>query len=678
MRRTKLKCVRPKAPFGTQEAATLAAAGINAAATITGATLGAKAAKEAAQQQANSITNSAIKNADALKRQSENSLTLQQQSQEFVKAQNEENRDIQKQIQMNLQMLAGKENETDRLEAAKIQVKNGGSLGNKQAAYLLRGSYNSTNNLPFVVTDGGGVIPMGTTQEGYSLYQLVGNDHNHYHKTKSGKNKTGVGIRFANGGVIEGEGNQNSNLGELMLVTPNDAKFISKHTLAGFNPAKSVLNGLDPNVAFAIQENIKDTNGISDDGKSDKTYRLALNGTSLNFQYPDDYMRNMLKCGGRVKAKSGRKFDLIGWNVPAPLTPRGLNNTYDAKFNFPAYNMFTLRPTQQMETEHSMPVETRNVPQTMPTEHQVPVDQAINPQSNKNVNTSNLASYLGAGINTLGNVGGALITTIGNRKAGNLLTEANEKAGNIMADAYANLKGIDINSIDKESYRAAHAMPVLRSAYVNVQPELASVERSLQRQRTAINQGSASGAAQLNRLNRAESDAYDQRSRIYGIANKMAEQIKQSNAQRLSQAASENANRDMQVNISRTKDIIDALKYNAEVKNQSILGEAGARSGILTGNARILGNINQTNAQSWANAATNSANSFAKQANANWKADRDIDNIYAGADTSTQVIGSITTNDRNRAKRLYDAFAGIDDPTINNYRRMLNNKFKFK
>ena len=115
--------------------------------------------------------------------------------------------------------------------------------------------------MPFVVTDGGTVIPIGRTPEGYDIYEILGNDHEHYHKAQGGKNKTGVGIKFADGNVIEGEGNQNTNQGEYMLQTPNAAYFISKHSIAGFNPAKAINMGMHPLAAFNIQEQIKQING---------------------------------------------------------------------------------------------------------------------------------------------------------------------------------------------------------------------------------------------------------------------------------------------------------------------------------------------------------------------------------------------------------------------------------
>ena len=257
--RKKAKCGRKKAPFGTQEAAILTAAGINAAASAAAAAIGANATKDAANRQAQATTAAAQRQAQAIKTQTESSKEYQLQAQNFIKDQNTESRELQKDIQMQLQMLTGQQNVNDRLEASKLVVKNGGMT---KPRYSLRG-----NNMAFRVTDGGYVVPIGNTPEGYNLFEIRGNDHEHYHKAPGGKNKTGVGIKFADGNVIEGEGNQNTNQGEYMLQTPNAAYFISKHSIAGFNPAKAVNMGMHPLVAFNIQEQIKQINGIPDDGK---------------------------------------------------------------------------------------------------------------------------------------------------------------------------------------------------------------------------------------------------------------------------------------------------------------------------------------------------------------------------------------------------------------------------
>lgn len=176
--------------------------------------------------------------------------------------------------------------------------------------------------MPFIVTDGGNAIPLGTTPEGYNLYEVRGNDHEHYHKAQGGKNKTGVGFHFADGSIVEGEGNQNTNQGEYLLTTPTNAAFISKHSIDGFNPVKAVNAGMNPMQAFLLQEQIKRANGISDDGKGNSNPPVKKNGgmiytrgTSNILQpyYPSDLSRRTLRCGGRTKVGLGDFLSGV-WN----------------------------------------------------------------------------------------------------------------------------------------------------------------------------------------------------------------------------------------------------------------------------------------------------------------------------------------------------------------------------
>lgn len=274
MKKYRLRRGRQQAMFGV-------GAGIQAAAAITSAGIQAAATQAAARQQAEAMQQSAQQQADAIATINDNNNALQLKNAELIKAENAKLRDAQTAMQMNLQMMAGQQNENNRLASARIQVKNGGK------PTLLRGSYNKPK---FTITDGGGVIPLGTTQNGQDIYEIIGNDHEHYHRTKGGKYKSGVGIKFSNGKVIEGEGNQNGSQGELMVIDPSGAKFISKHTIKGFNPADAVINGMNPEQAFMYQEILKDIYNIPDDGKRTSS--------------PVERTRS-LKCGGRQKAANG-------------------------------------------------------------------------------------------------------------------------------------------------------------------------------------------------------------------------------------------------------------------------------------------------------------------------------------------------------------------------------------
>ena len=321
---------RPKAIFGVDgaitAAATLAAAGMTTAATL-----------KAANQQSKAVESSARTQAEAIKAQTANNTNLQKESINFQRQINQENRQQQQDIQTTLQLMAGQQNMNNRLKATQEVAKYGGRPKRKKLSKMTSdiSSYGGAR-IPFRVTDGGGVIPIQIDDAGYGLYELYGNDHEHYHKTSGGKYKSGVGIKFSDGSTIEGEGNQNSNQGELLYVTPYDNMFISKHNIKGFNPAEAVKEGMHPQEAFDTQQQLKAIYGINDDGsKSNKSYykQMAKCGG-----------HRKLKCGGRIKKgnggfwqnHAGATYNAIGNVLGAGITAIGngiagrkLSNAYN-------------------------------------------------------------------------------------------------------------------------------------------------------------------------------------------------------------------------------------------------------------------------------------------------------------------------------------------------------------
>ena len=673
----KLKnCGRRKAIFGSDSAAILAAAGINVAGTMAASAIGANATKKAAQDQANATIQSAQKQAQAIKDQNATSKELQQESQDFVKEQNAENRELQKDIQLQLQMLTGQQNVNDRLEASKIQVKNGGSTKRKlrlagKFPSLLRGS----ENMPFVVTDGGTVIPIGKTPEGYDIYEILGNDHEHYHKAQGGKNKTGVGIKFADGNVIEGEGNQNTNQGEIMVNTPNNAYFISKHSIAGFNPAKMTLDGMHPLQAYAIQEQLKAANGISDDGKHNSTpVEKKLLGGEPNYLYSmynqigpqmgvdtvgdtavgvasqfTDKKRS-LKCGGKTrrKANNGLKWN---WN-----TGKWEGSVANDNIQVP------YAPGKQ------------------------PSATTTNTSTGKNSGkgffsdwtAGNTVDLIGSGIGALGNIGGALITASANRSAARTVANAQNKAANLMADAYRSLTGIDMNSIRKEDYAAAHAMPVLQAPVSFAQQGISKIDRSLQRTLANAGKYSASGASAQERMSRAEVNAQDARNEVYSEDQKQMQNIRQANAERVSRAAELNAQLDTQANKEYASAYLNALQYNNDINNQKILGAAGALSEGAINSANTMSAAQTSNAQAWANAILGGTQGFTSSlsAMADRKAKLASALLSSGSDSQASYYATVSSEDE--ARREYDALiaqhkAATDEDTKKRLARQINN-----
>lgn len=623
---------RPKAFLGADSGAILAAAGINVAGTLAASAIGASATKKAAQDQAKATLQSAQRQAQAIKDQTERSKEYQTEAQEFVKEQNAENRELQKDIQLQLQMLTGQQNVNDRLEASKIKVKAGGKtkrLGFPQS--LLRGG-----NMPFQVTDGGGVVPVGVTPEGFELYEIFGNDHEHYHKTRGGKYKSGVGIKFADGNVVEGEGNQKKNGGELMLVTPDNAYFISKHNINGFNPAESVKAGLHPLQAYAIQEQEKDITGTNDDGTrkakcgtrkyliggSPTLYTYAqqlypqvgidtIGNTAVGVAYATPFRQRIMKSGGRVRFTGGGPGN------------GGRNNYYGGNYSTPTTSTkpsFFSRVTGGVGRGLSS------------------AGRWIGNAASKVGNwMAKNAEITGAGINALGNIGGAWITAAANRSAARTLADAYNQGADIMANAYRNMQTIDMDSIRKEDYAAAHTMPVLQAPVSFAASNIAGVDRKLQRRLRNAGRYSASSAVAQERMANADIEAQDEKNRIYSADQQQMQQIRQANAERVTEASRMNAMLDTQANQQYGQDYLKLLQYNNDIENTKILGAAGATSEGAINGASAISQGQIAGAQAWANAVSNIGLSGANMLSSMAKRKADLENVMLGSDMAGQV-----------------------------------------
>lgn len=597
MRRSKLRNKRPKALFGE-----VAAAGIQAAATLAAAGIQARQMASSAKEQANAQIQGAQMQAKSIEQTNQNNNNLQQQSQQFIASENEANRQLQRDWQMNMQLAQGMLTSEDRRAASRIQVKKGGKVrrsnkGLRDASFPLR-----AGNLPFRVTDGGGVIPIGTTPEGYDLYEIIGNDHEHYHKTKGGKRKSGVGIKFGNGQVVEGEGNQNSGQGEYLLTTPDAGFFISKHSVNGFNPAKAVNAGMSPIDAYQLQEANKN-------GSSPVRRMYAKAGAyvqpvlatgypvqDLNFDMvgPDTayiMQRPALKRGGRVKAATGFQ---IGRLSPTTL---GANWLWTQNGYFPGANI-----NSSLNNPYGV------------------TPQISAYELNGGRSRSNRSFYdrlhgisgnlWGAGLTTLGNLGGAWLTSWGANRASKYLSKAYTDSADILAGAYDKLQGVDMSSLKRENFAGAHYMPVVQSVYHNVNPQLENTNREFRRLMRATNAGTLSTAARLSRQYGANSAAAEQRSAIYADqANKEA-QARLQNTQMINEAAARNAELDVQSSRDFTNHYIDLLKYNADIANERITGRAQAIADGMLGAAGARGTAAQATGQAWGAAIQGAGQAF--------------------------------------------------------------------
>ena len=630
MSRIRLKCggkPRRKAFFGSDgaimAAATLAAAGITAGATAL-----------AAKSQSKAIVDSAKTQAQSIKDQTINSNNLQKEQLAFTRSQNQENRQQQQDIQTTLQLMAGQENMNDRMEKNKMQVKLGGKPKRRSITAPFYGGGK------FQVTDGGGVIPLSVTPEGYGLYELYGNDHDHYHKTPSGKNKTGVGIKFNDGSVVEGEGNQNTNQGELLYVTPNDAMFISKHSIDGFNPTQAVMNGVHPIQAFNIQEMLKARKGLNDDGSKAKcgkrrSLKCMLGGPTQNLEQV-----NMTQNpnNGTASVAGGVIY--------------GINNKIASTVEEPQYNNAIAKRGGRIHLKCG------------------------------GRKKAAWGDYAGATYNAAGNVLGAGISTWGNMWAANRLGKAYREAGGILADAYSQMHGIDMSELKMEDYAAPHTLAVIRdSNNISYDPQRERIRRNIASERREINRGTLSSAARQQRLSASNDRMLQRMSEIDATENNAKEAIRQGNAERITQTAQANADRDVQARKDYANQRLSLLQYNNNIVNAKIAGMSQARAYALTQSSMAHAQGLQSSMSAIGSGLTASAQGFSSTANG-LRTDRvNRENILIGADSRNKtdyLIGNTETpGNRQQAYNLWNAWKNSSDAKLKQYATELAIAYNF-
>lgn len=630
MSRIRLKCggkPRRKAFFGADgavmAAATLAAAGITSGATLA-----------AAKSQSKAIVDSAKTQAQSIKDQTINSNNLQKEQLAFTRSQNQENRQQQQDIQTTLQLMAGQENMNDRMEKNKMQVK----LGGKPKRRSITAPFYEGGK--FQVTDGGGVIPLSVTPEGYGLYELYGNDHDHYHKTSSGKNKTGVGIKFNDGSVIEGEGNQNTNQGELLYVTPNDAMFISKHSIDGFNPTQAVMNGVHPIQAFIIQEMLKARKGLNDDGSKAKcgkrrSLKCMLGGPTQNLEQV-----NMTQNpnNGTASVAGGVIY--------------GINNK-------------TISPVEELQYNNAIAKRGGRI--------------HLKCGGRKK---AAWGDYAGATYNAAGNVLGAGISTWGNMWAANRLGKAYREAGGILADAYSQMHGIDMSELKMEDYAAPHTLAVIRdSNNISYDPQRERIRRNIASERREINRGTLSSAARQQKLAASNDRMLQRMSEIDATENNAKEAIRQGNAERITQTAQANADRDVQARKDYANQRLSLLQYNNNIENAKIAGMAQARADALTQSSMAHAQGLQSSMSAIGSGLTASAQGFSSTANG-LRTDRvNRENILIGADSRNKtdyLIGNTKTpGNKQQAYNLWNAWKNSSDTKLKQYATELAIAYNF-
>ena len=261
---------------------------------------------------------------------------------------------------------------------------------------------------------------------------------------------------------------------------------------------------------------------------------------------------------------------------------------------------------------------------------------------------------MGAGLSSLGNIGGALITSNANRYAANKLAEAYNTSADLLADAYRNLKTIDLSSIKREDYAAAHAMPALQAPISQSAAPIAAVNRQLQRRLSNAGKYSISSAAAQNRMASAEVDAQDTKTKVYSADQEQMQKIRQANAERVTQAAMQNAQNDIEANKQYSNAYLNLLQYNNDIENQRLLGAAGALSEGATNAAGAIANAHTANATAWNNAMVNSGQSFANTLSAMATRKADLEKVMLGASGDTRSLYYANNGSYSDAKNYYN------------------------
>ena len=629
--RTSLKCggkPRKKALLGEDGA-------IMAAATLTAASMNVGATLKSASQQAKAIQDSAKTQAQVIKDQTKNNTALQQENMNFTRQQNRENRDQQQEIQTTLQMLAGQENMNDRFEATKVAFKYGGRPNKLKQMQPL---FYEGGNRPFVVTDGGGAIPLQTDANGYGLYEFYGNDHKHYHKTPSGKLKSGVGIKLENDKVIEVQGNQNKDTGELGYFTPSDALLLSNEDIpisnkTKFNPAKAVKSGMNPIEAFNIQQYLKTIYGINDDGsrKNLPRRRKALAGMNIiNAANQTQYPQN-----GTVDVATGIAY--ATQNIPQQST-----------VNITEPNVTIAKYGEHRKLKYGGRIKAKD---------------------------GYWQNYGGATYAGIGNVVGAGMNVLGNYFAGNMLSDAYTKAGNILAEAYDQMHGISLSELNREDYAPGHVMAVIRSADTNINPQLERLRRNADNERRTVNANTLSSAARQQRLAGINDRMYQRMGEQFAYKHNEDERIKQGNAARIQEASTQNAQLDAQARQAYGNARMSLLQYNNDIENQKIAGRAQSLSDGITQSSMARSNamVNSINAITSGLQAT--SNQFASAYDTARKEKTDFTNTYIGLGNEDQVKAAILRYEQTGDKSFI--YGLLESSTISDEERARLNSIIF-
>ena len=234
---------------------------------------------------------------------------------------------------------------------------------------------------------------------------------------------------------------------------------------------------------------------------------------------------------------------------------------------------------------------------------------------NKRWSGGDTINAVGAGANIFTNIlGGALYGSAANRAAG-ILSDAYNRSASITADAYSRMHGISDDFIKDEDFKATHYMPAIQDSRVSTAKEDMLASRRANAQRKAVQRNSMSSAAALNRLNDISQTETDTKIANQQAALEKANQIQQANAERITQAAAQNAQLDTQSKKDLTGLRLQLLQYNNDIENAKIAGIAEAQTSGIMGGAQAQADAKTSVATNWANALSNIGSTLQGTAN---------------------------------------------------------------
>lgn len=236
----------------------------------------------------------------------------------------------------------------------------------------------------------------------------------------------------------------------------------------------------------------------------------------------------------------------------------------------------------------------------------LPDDWDSNDSNNFNFWQSPLGTTTIAGI---GNLLGWGATALGNISYAKKQKAGVNAEADAMVDAYSRLKGVDLNELD-DSYR--HGIAALQDPTVSMGAERAAAERSLQRTLRGVNRGTLSSAAAQNRSAVAQTNYNDVLGNIAGEEFKQRQQILAHNMDAINDMTKTNLSLDAQ----RANAKADLLKYNADIRNNAVLGIGQTNADRYARLGEIRGQRNLANWSGLGNVFVNTGQTYQNQINA--------------------------------------------------------------